>query len=568
MFCALSWSEHPPPRTYDEAYARLDLDRPPLAALARPRRVPRPSVAERPAAQRPDAQGPDLRADRRDRRRRHHLAAGDAGRRAQLGLPLLVDPRLHVRAVGPLHARLRLGGERLLLLRRRRGRGRAGPAADHVRHRRRAPTCRSARSTTCPATRTRGPCGSATPRYDQDQHDVWGAVLDSFYLHTRSRDHLPERFWPIALQQVEMARRELARAGPRASGRCAASRSTSPRRSSCAGWRSIAARGSPSCARSWDRAARWRSVADEIHADICANALDERGVFTQHYDTDGARRLGPAHAARALPAARRRARPRHRAGHRRRADRRTGSCCATASRRPTTGWRARRGRSRSARSGSCRRCARSARSTRARDLCEKLLAYSSDLGLYAEEIDPRTGRHLGQLPAGVHAPRADQRGDARDPRGGRDAGAAVRLLRRARRRRGGRGPRRPAGAVPARRLAVARARTLVVILAGGAGGRLELLTHERAKPAVSFAGTHRLIDFSLSNCTQRGLSRRVDGAAVQPDLAQRPPGQRASVGPRPHRPAGCSSCSRGSATTSRGRVPGGHRRRAVAQRAD
>ncbi len=45
-----------------------------------------------------------------------------------------------------------------------------------------------------------------------------------------------------------------------------------------------------------------------------------------------------------------------------------------------------------------------------------------------------------------------------------------------------------------------RTRILVVILAGGAGGRLELLTHSRAKPAVSFAGTHRLIDFSLSNC--------------------------------------------------------------------
>jgi GH15 family glucan-1,4-alpha-glucosidase len=28
--------------------------------------------------------------------------------------------------------------------------------------------------------------------YSQDQHDVWGALLDSFYLHTKSRDHLPE----------------------------------------------------------------------------------------------------------------------------------------------------------------------------------------------------------------------------------------------------------------------------------------------------------------------------------------------------------------------------------------
>jgi glucose-1-phosphate adenylyltransferase len=50
-----------------------------------------------------------------------------------------------------------------------------------------------------------------------------------------------------------------------------------------------------------------------------------------------------------------------------------------------------------------------------------------------------------------------------------------------------------------------RTRTLVVVLAGGAGGRLELLTHDRAKPAVSFAGTHRLIDFPLSNCHNAGL---------------------------------------------------------------
>ena len=53
---------------------------------------------------------------------------------------------------------------------------------------------------------------------------------------------------------------------------------------------------------------------------------------------------------------------------------------------------------------------------------------------------------------------------------------------------------------------MAPTRTLAVILAGGAGGRLELLTHDRAKPAVSFAGSHRLIDFPLSNCLHSGLS--------------------------------------------------------------
>jgi GH15 family glucan-1,4-alpha-glucosidase len=35
---------------------------------------------------------------------------------------------------------------------------------------------------------------------------------------------------------------------------------------------------------------------------------------------------------------------------------------------------------------------------RARDLCGKLLGYSSALGLYAEEIDARSGRHLGNFP--------------------------------------------------------------------------------------------------------------------------------------------------------------------------
>ena len=53
---------------------------------------------------------------------------------------------------------------------------------------------------------------------------------------------------------------------------------------------------------------------------------------------------------------------------------------------------------------------------------------------------------------------------------------------------------------------VARDRTLVLVLAGGAGSRLEPLTDGRAKPAVPFAGTLRLIDFPLSNCLHSGLS--------------------------------------------------------------
>jgi glucose-1-phosphate adenylyltransferase len=49
-------------------------------------------------------------------------------------------------------------------------------------------------------------------------------------------------------------------------------------------------------------------------------------------------------------------------------------------------------------------------------------------------------------------------------------------------------------------------RILVLVLAGGAGGRLELLTEDRAKPAVPFGGVYRLIDFPLSNCQHAQLA--------------------------------------------------------------
>src|SRR4051795_5851600 len=49
-------------------------------------------------------------------------------------------------------------------------------------------------------------------------------------------------------------------------------------------------------------------------------------------------------------------------------------------------------------------------------------------------------------------------------------------------------------------------RILVLVLAGGAGGRVELPTDQRAKPAVPFAGVYRLIDFPLSNCLPSGIA--------------------------------------------------------------
>jgi len=48
-------------------------------------------------------------------------------------------------------------------------------------------------------------------------------------------------------------------------------------------------------------------------------------------------------------------------------------------------------------------------------------------------------------------------------------------------------------------------RTLAMILAGGAGSRLSVLTQKRTKPAVPFAGKYRIIDFTLSNCSNSGI---------------------------------------------------------------
>lgn len=48
-------------------------------------------------------------------------------------------------------------------------------------------------------------------------------------------------------------------------------------------------------------------------------------------------------------------------------------------------------------------------------------------------------------------------------------------------------------------------RVVALILAGGAGTRLGVLSEHRAKPAVPFAGRFRIIDFTLSNCVNSGI---------------------------------------------------------------
>ena len=48
---------------------------------------------------------------------------------------------------------------------------------------------------------------------------------------------------------------------------------------------------------------------------------------------------------------------------------------------------------------------------------------------------------------------------------------------------------------------------MAVVLAGGKGSRLEPLTRDRAKPAVPFGGSYRIVDFALSNCLNSGVRK-------------------------------------------------------------
>jgi alpha,alpha-trehalase len=256
--------------------------------------------------------------------------------------------------------------------------------------------------------------------HDQAQHDVWGAILDSFYLHTKSRDQLPERVWPILVKQVEAALahwREADRGIWEVRGEC---RHFTSSKLMC--W--VAADRGARLAEVRDDleyAARWQSAADEIKADICANALDERGVFCQHYETDALDAsvlLMPL--VRFLPPDDERVR-------------RTVLAIADELSVDELVLRYRveaTDDGLSGEEGTFTICSFWLVSTlveigefeRARDLCDKLLSYSSPLGLYAEEIDPRSGRHLGNFPqafthlalinAVMHVIRAEQDGAA------------------------------------------------------------------------------------------------------------------------------------------------------------
>ena len=232
--------------------------------------------------------------------------------------------------------------------------------------------------------------------FSQRQNDVFGAVLDSILLHTRRNERLPGRLWPIVESQAECATRV---------------------------WRDPdqgiwEARGKPQhyvssklmCWVALDRAsalaeirgdpnlvATWRATANEIRADVLAHGVSARGVLRQHYETD------------ALDASTLLAGSFKFLAH---DDKRLRNTVLAVAEELTENGFVLRYRTDetddglSGKEGTFVICsfwlvsalAIVGERQRARDLMERLLRIASPLGLYAEEFDPKTGRHLGNFP--------------------------------------------------------------------------------------------------------------------------------------------------------------------------
>ena len=231
--------------------------------------------------------------------------------------------------------------------------------------------------------------------FDQRQNDVYGAVLDSILLHTRRSQRLPRRLWPIVQSQAECATKVWrdpdqgiweARGEPKHYVS-----------SKLMGWVALdRARQLAGVAGEPKLETQWRATAEEIHADILEHGVRD-GVLRQHYDTDA---LDASTLLAAmfgfLPGT---------------DERLYKSVLAIADDLTEDGFvlRYKTGETDdglSGKEGSFLICsfwlvsglAIVGEHQRAHDLMEKLLRIGSPLGLYAEEYDTATARHLGNFP--------------------------------------------------------------------------------------------------------------------------------------------------------------------------
>jgi GH15 family glucan-1,4-alpha-glucosidase len=232
--------------------------------------------------------------------------------------------------------------------------------------------------------------------FDQRQNDVFGAVLDSILLHTRRANRLPRRLWPIVQAQAECATRVWqdpdqgiweARGAPQhyvsSKLMCWVALDSASKLAEI--------RGDP------ELRATWAATADQIKADVLEHGVSERGVLRQHYATDS---LDASVLLAALfgflPADDKRLYK---------------SVLAIADELSEDGFVLRYRTDEtddglSGKEGTFLICsfwlvsalAIVGEMQRARNLMERLLRIASPLGLYAEEFDSDTGRHLGNFP--------------------------------------------------------------------------------------------------------------------------------------------------------------------------
>jgi len=231
---------------------------------------------------------------------------------------------------------------------------------------------------------------------EQHQNDVYGALLDSVYIHARALDGVSDELWALVREQVEAAteiweQRDQGIWEARGEPRHWVS-------SKLMCWVALDRGARLAASRGKDEAAeRWRGEALRIREDILARGVSERGVFRQHYETDAldaSTLLVPL--VRFLPPD----------------DERVRATVLAIAEELTEHGLVLRYRVEETDDGLegvegtfticsfwlVSALAEIGEGKRARQLCEKLLHMGGALDLYAEEIEPVSGRQLGNFP--------------------------------------------------------------------------------------------------------------------------------------------------------------------------
>ena len=232
--------------------------------------------------------------------------------------------------------------------------------------------------------------------YKQRQNDVYGALLDSVYIHSKVQSHLPHELWEALCRQVETAISVWDDPDQGIwEGRGKPKHYVS---SKLMCWVAVD-RGCRLADRIGDddRLARWTEVADQIRADILDHGVSDRGVFRQHYETDAldaSTLLIPL--VRFLPPDDERVVKTVKAVHEELTE--DGLVLRYRVDETDDGLHGEEGTFTICSFWLASALSEIGEADAAREMCERLLNYAGPLGLYAEELDPKTGRHWGNFP--------------------------------------------------------------------------------------------------------------------------------------------------------------------------